>query len=62
MKGVSDILDDDNPNKDRSAAYGKLGAFINQVNATERRDTLTTDQADDLRIQADNIRNKLLDC
>jgi hypothetical protein len=40
---------------------GKLGAFINQVNAAERRDTLTADRADDLRTQAENIRDAL-DC
>jgi hypothetical protein len=66
LKQVSDILSDDNPNNDESAC-GRLGAFINQVNATtaERRgggDTLTPDQADDLRTQAEDIRNKLLDC
>ena len=32
LKQVSDILSDDNPNNDR-AVCGKLGAFINQVNA-----------------------------
>jgi hypothetical protein len=61
LKQISDILSsDDNPNNDVSAVCGKLGAFINQVNATERRgDTLTADQVDDLRIQAEDITIKL---
>jgi hypothetical protein len=62
LEEVSDILSDDNPNNDK-AVCGKLGAFINQVNAAERSVTLTADQADELRTQAeDTIRNKLLDC
>jgi hypothetical protein len=64
LKQVSDILSDNNPNNnDESAVCGKLGAFMNQVNAAERRGTLTPDQADDLRTQAEDIiRNELLDC
>jgi hypothetical protein len=62
LNEASDILNDDNPNNDGSAC-GKLGAFINQVNANERRGgTLTADQADDLRTQAEDIRDALLDC
>jgi HYR domain-containing protein len=65
LKEVSNILGDINPNNDESAC-GKLGAFINQVNdaASERRgnSTLTPDQADDLRTQAEHIRNELLEC
>jgi hypothetical protein len=38
-----------------------FGAFINQVDANERRGTLTADQADDLRTQAQDIRDAL-DC
>jgi hypothetical protein len=38
-----------------------LGAFMNQVNANERQDNLTEDQAADLRMQAEDIRNEL-DC
>jgi dipeptidyl aminopeptidase/acylaminoacyl peptidase len=60
LKQVSDILSDDNPNNDESAC-GKLGAFINQVNANERRGILTADQADELRTQAEDIMNQL-DC
>jgi hypothetical protein len=60
LKQVSDILSDNNPNNDESAC-GRFTAFTNQVNANERRDTLTADQADDLRIQAEDIRNTL-DC
>jgi hypothetical protein len=64
LEQVSDILDDNNPNNDKSSC-GRLGAFINQVNATERRndDTLTAAEADELRTQAEDIRNELLlDC
>jgi hypothetical protein len=39
-----------------------LGAFMNQINANERRgDSLTEDQAGDLRTQAEDIRD-MLDC
>ena len=31
----------------------------NQVNANETRDTLTADQADDIRTQAEDIRDQL---
>jgi hypothetical protein len=55
------VLNDDNPDNDESAC-GRLGAFINQVNANERRDTVTADQADGLRTQAEDITIKLLDC
>jgi WD40-like Beta Propeller Repeat/HYR domain len=61
LKEASDILNDDNPNNNR-AVRDKLGAFINQVNANERRDILTPDQADELRTQAEDIRDDLLDC
>jgi hypothetical protein len=60
LKEASDILSDDNPNNDK-AVCGKLGAFINQVNANERGGTLTAEQADELRTQAENIMNQL-DC
>jgi hypothetical protein len=62
LKQISDILNDDNPNNDQSAC-GKLGTFTNQVNAAERRDsddTLTAEQADELRTQAEDIRGELL--
>jgi PKD repeat protein len=59
LEEVSNILNDNNPNNDESAC-GKLGAFINQqVNANERRGTLTADQANVLRTQAEDIRNML---
>jgi hypothetical protein len=61
LKEASDILNDNNPNNDK-AVCGKLGAFINKVNAAERRDMLTGDQADELRTQAEDITIKLLDC
>jgi hypothetical protein len=60
LRGVLTILNDDNPNNDNSAC-GRFGAFINQVNATERRGSLTAVQADDLRTQAGDIRD-MLDC
>jgi hypothetical protein len=60
LKQVSNILTDDNPNNDESAACGRFDTFINQVNAAERRDRLTAEQADDLRTQAEDIRDVLL--
>ncbi len=54
------FLNDDNPNNDNSAC-GRFGAFINQVNAGERRGSLTEDQASGLRTQAEDIRD-MLDC
>ena len=62
MKQVSNILSDDNPNNDGSAC-GRFDSFINKVNAAERRDndnTLTADQADELRTQAEEIKDELL--
>jgi aspartyl/asparaginyl beta-hydroxylase (cupin superfamily) len=63
LKQVSNILTDDDPNNDESAC-GKFDTFISRVNAAaERRDnddTLTTDQADKLRTQAEDIRDELL--
>jgi hypothetical protein len=61
LKQVSNILSDTNPNNDESAC-GRFGAFINQVNADERRDTLTADQADELKTQAEDIRDVFLEC
>jgi hypothetical protein len=58
LKQASTILTDDNPNNDKSAC-GKLDAFINQVNAAERRGSLTAVQASELRTQAGNIRTEL---
>jgi HYR domain len=58
LEEVSNILNDNNPNNDESAC-DELGAFINEVNANERRDTLTADQANVLRPQAEDIRNML---
>ena len=65
LKQVSDILTNNNlKNDEESAGCGRLGAFINKVDtAAERHDTLTAEQADDLRTQAEDIiRNELLDC
>jgi Tol biopolymer transport system component len=61
LKQVSNILSDNNPNNDESAC-SRFGAFINQINANERRDTLTADQADELRTQAEEIRDLFLGC
>jgi Tol biopolymer transport system component len=61
LEEVSNILSDNNPNNDESAC-GTLGALINQVNANERSNTLTADEADELSTQAEDIRNGLLDC
>jgi hypothetical protein len=64
LKEVSNILGDINPNNDELAC-GTLDAFINKVNAAaERRNngTMTADQADDLRTQAEDIRDELLVC
>ncbi len=58
LKQVSDLLTDDNPNNDESVC-GRFDTFINQVNAAERRDRLTADEADELRIQAEEIRSQL---
>ena len=52
------LLSDDNPRNDASAC-NIVGAFMNQVNANERQDTLTEDQAADLRTQAEDIRSML---
>jgi hypothetical protein len=57
---ASNILTDDNPNNDM-AVCGMLTAFIKHVNVYERLDTLPAEPADDLRTQAQNIRN-MLDC
>jgi hypothetical protein len=59
LKQISNILTDDNPNND-NLACAKLSAFINQVNANERRDMLPTDEADELRTQAEDITDVLL--
>jgi hypothetical protein len=58
LKGVSHILNDDNPNNDK-AACGMLAAFTKLVNVNERLNMLTSDQADDLRTQAQDIMNAL---
>ena len=52
------LTNDDNTRND-ARACNILGAFMNQVNANERQDTLTEDQATDLRTQAEDIRDML---
>jgi hypothetical protein len=61
LERVLVLLSDDNTRNDASACNMLGGAFMNQVNANERQDTLTEDQAGDLRTQAQDIRNEL-DC
>jgi hypothetical protein len=53
------LLSDDNTRNDASACNMIGTAFMNQVNANERQDTLTEDQATDLRTQAEDIRDTL---
>ena len=60
LNEVLNILNDNNPNNDESAC-GTLGALINELNANERSDTLTADEADELSTQSEEIRNAL-DC
>jgi Tol biopolymer transport system component len=52
------LLSDDNPRNDASTC-NIFGAFMNQVNANERQDTLIEDQARNLRTQAQDIRDML---
>jgi len=59
LEEVSNILSDDNPNNDESACGGILDALVNQVNANETSDTLTSDEADELRTQAEDIGTAL---
>lgn len=58
LQAASNILNDDNPNNDKTAC-GELDAFIMLVNASERRGNLTKDQAADLITQAEDIRSQL---
>jgi hypothetical protein len=53
------LLSDDNTRNDASTCNIIGTAFMNQVNANERQDTLTEDQAIDLRTQAEDIRDML---
>jgi hypothetical protein len=46
LKDASNILNEDNPNNDRSAC-GKLDAFIKKVSTNDRHGILTADQAGD---------------
>jgi hypothetical protein len=63
LRQISNILTDDNPSNDESAC-DRFDSFINKVDAAERRDDnmLTAEQADELRTQAEDIRNELLSC
>jgi Tol biopolymer transport system component len=60
LNEVLNILNDNNPNNDESVCR-TFDGFINQVNANERSDTLTADEADELSTQSEEIRNAL-DC
>jgi hypothetical protein len=53
------LLNDDNTRNDASVCNIIGTAFMNQVNVNERQDTLTEDQAGDLRAQAQDIRDML---
>ncbi len=55
LQGISDILNDANPNNDK-AACGKLNAFINQVNQQEIDGTLSAAAAESLRQSAEAIK------
>jgi hypothetical protein len=54
------LLSDDNSRNDASAC-NIFGAFMERVDADERRGMLRADQAADLRTQAEVIMNQL-DC
>ena len=58
LRQAVNLLNDDNPNNDVSAC-GRLGAFLNQVDAAERRGAISEQQASDLRTQAEDIRSDL---
>jgi hypothetical protein len=58
LNEVLNILNDNNPDNDESVCR-TLDALIDQVNANETSDTLTADEADDLRTQAEDIRDAL---
>lgn len=58
LNQATTILEDDNPNND-AAACGKLGAFINQVNAKEKSGKLTSGEADELIQSAEAIEDSL---
>ena len=58
LQNVAEILDDNNPNND-AAACGNLQAFINQVNAQERRGELTAEEASELRQLAETSKSSL---
>ena len=53
------LLSDDNTRNDASACNMIGTPFMNQINANERQDTLTEDQATDLRTQAEDIGDML---
>jgi PKD repeat protein len=58
LERVSALLSDDSTRNDASACIA-LGAFIDRVDNHERRDTLTPEQSDELRTQAQNIMSPL---
>ena len=57
LGNVADLLNDANPNND-VAACGKLGAFVNKVNAREGN-TLTSQEAALLRGLAEDIKTSI---
>jgi len=54
LDSAIDKLEDDNPNND-SAACGKLGSFVNKVDAQDGK-KLTGEQAETLRGLAEDIQ------
>jgi len=52
------LLNDDNIRND-AGACNMFSAFMQRVDADDRRDVMTSDQADDLTTQAEEIRNML---
>jgi hypothetical protein len=61
LERALELLSDDNTRNDVSACNMVGAAFVERVNANERRGSLTIAQADDLRTQAQDIRD-MLDC
>jgi len=58
LKNIVKLLEDGNPNND-GAVCGKLGGFINKVDAKEKNGQLTTEQAEQLSQQANAIKTSL---
>jgi TolB protein len=59
LERALELLNDNNTRNDASACNMVGTAFVERVDANERQDTLTEDQADTLRTQAQDIRDML---